>query len=163
MISYEEVINTIENKKRFGNLTGCEITKIMLERLNHPEKGLPFLHIAGTNGKGSVAAFLCSILKEAGFKTGMFTSPHLVDFRERIQINGELISKDDTYRLATKLLEMDFGVSPTMFDYCLAMALLYFKEQQCDVVILETGLGGRFDSTNAVGTPVQFFSFSLLC
>ena len=153
MISYEEVINTIENKKRFGNLTGCEITKIMLERLNHPEKGLPFLHIAGTNGKGSVAAFLCSILKEAGFKTGMFTSPHLVDFRERIQINGELISKDDTYRLATKLLEMDFGVSPTMFDYCLAMALLYFKEQQCDVVILETGLGGRFDSTNAVGTP----------
>ncbi len=154
MISYEEVIKTIENKKRFGNLTGCEITKIMLDRLNHPEKEMPFVHIAGTNGKGSVAAFLCSIFNEAGLRTGMFTSPHLVDFRERIQMNGEMISKEDTYRLASKLLAMDFGVSPTMFDYCLAMALLYFKEQQCDVVILETGLGGRFDSTNAVGIPV---------
>lgn len=151
--SYEEVIDTIQNQRRFGNLTGCEISKIMLEVLNHPEKDLPFIHIAGTNGKGSVSAFLSSILKEAGLKVGMFTSPHLVDFRERIQINGEMISKEDTSRLGNLLLEQDFGVHPTMFDYCLAMALLYFKEQQCDVIVLETGLGGRYDSTNAVGTP----------
>lgn len=151
--SYEEVIGTIQNKRRFGNLTGCEITKMMLEALEHPEEGLPVIHIAGTNGKGSVSAFLCSILKEAGLKTGMFTSPHLVDFRERIQINGEMIAKEDTTRLGNLLLEQDFGVHPTMFDYCLAMALLYFKEQQCDVIVLETGLGGKYDSTNAVGIP----------
>lgn len=152
--SYEEVINTIQNSRRFGNLTGSEITKIMLETLKHPEKGMPYIHVAGTNGKGSVSAFLCAILKEAGLKVGMFTSPHLVDFRERIQINGEMISKEDTQRLGNLLLAQDFGVQPTMFDYCLAMALLYFKEQQCDVIVLETGLGGKYDSTNAVGTPV---------
>lgn len=83
----------------------------------------------------------------------MFTSPHLVDFRERIQVQGDMISKADTTRLGNRLLSMDFGVYPTMFDYCLAMALLYFKEQQCDVVILETGLGGTYDSTNACGVP----------
>lgn len=151
--SYEEVIDIIQNSRRFGNLTGSEITKIMLEKLGHPEKGMPYIHVAGTNGKGSVSAFLCSILKEARLKTGMFTSPHLIDFRERIQINGELISREDTKRLGNFLLAQDFGVQPTMFDYCLAMALLYFKEQQCDVIVLETGLGGRYDSTNAVGTP----------
>lgn len=151
--SYEEVIDIIQNKRRFGNLTGCEISKIMLEKIGHPEEGLPVIHIAGTNGKGSVSAFLTEILDTAGLKVGMFTSPHLVDFRERIRINGELIGKEDTHRLGKMLLEQDFGVSPTMFDYCLAMALLYFKEQQCDVIVLETGLGGRYDSTNAVAIP----------
>lgn len=151
--SYEEVIDIIQNSRRFGNLTGSEITKIMLERLGHPEEGMSYIHIAGTNGKGSVSAFLCSILKAAGLKVGMFTSPHLIDFRERIQINGEMISKEDTQRLGETLLTQNFGVQPTMFDYCLAMALLYFREQKCDVVVLETGLGGRYDSTNAVGIP----------
>ena len=152
-LSYEEVITTIENKRRFGNLKGVEISEVMLEKLGNPQKDLPFIHIAGTNGKGSVSAFLRSVLKNAGLKTGMFTSPHLVDFRERIQINDEMISKEAVERLGNELLETDFGVYPTMFDYCLAMALLYFKEQQCDVIILETGLGGRYDSTNACGVP----------
>lgn len=151
--SYEEVIDKIQNSRRFGNLTGREITGIMLEKLKHPEAGMSYVHVAGTNGKGSVTAFMCSILKEAGLKTGMFTSPHLIDFRERIQINGEMISSKDACRLGNLLLETDFGVKPTMFDYCLAMALLYFREQKCDVVVLETGLGGRYDSTNAVGIP----------
>lgn len=148
--SYEEVIEIIQNKRRFGNLTGCEISKIVLDKLGNPQDGLQVIHIAGTNGKGSVSAFLCNILMEAGLKTGMFTSPHLVDFRERIRVSGEMISKEDTKRLGELLLNMDFGVQPTMFDYCLAMALLYFKEQQCDVVILETGIGGKYDSTNAI-------------
>lgn len=152
--SYEEVVEIIQNKRRFGNLTGYEISKIVLEKLGNPQSGLPVIHIAGTNGKGSVSAFLCNILMEAGLKTGMFTSPHLVEFGERIRVNGEMISKEDTRRFGTKLLDVDFGVHPTMFDYCLAMALLYFKEQQCDVIILETGLGGKYDSTNAVGVPV---------
>lgn len=151
--SYDKVVDKIQNSRRFGNLTGSEITKIMLEKLNHPEKNIPYIHVAGTNGKGSVSAFLCSILKEAGLKTGMFTSPHLIHFEERIRINGEMIPKEDVQRLGNLLLSEDFGVHPTMFDYCLAMALLYFKEQQCDVIVLETGLGGKYDSTNAVGTP----------
>ena len=152
-LTYEETVTAIENKRRFGNLKGVEISKIMLEQLGHPEKDLRIIHIAGTNGKGSVSAFLRSVFECAGLKTGMFTSPHLVDFRERIQVQGDMISKEDTMRLGNRLLSMDFGVYPTMFDYCLAMALLYFKEQKCDVVILETGLGGTYDSTNACGVP----------
>lgn len=151
--TYEEVIEEIENKRRFENLAGAEITERMLEKLKDSCKVSDFIHIAGTNGKGSVSAFLCAILQEAGLKTGMFTSPHLMDFRERIRINGEMIAREDAKRLGETLLGMDFGVHPTMFDYCLMMALLYFKEQNCDVMILETGLGGRLDSTNAVGTP----------
>lgn len=152
--SYEEVVEILQNKKRFGNLTGCEISKIVLEKLGNPQSGMPIIHIAGTNGKGSVSAFLCNILIEAGFKTGMFTSPHLVEFGERIRVNGEMISREDTRRLGTLLLDTDFGIEPTMFDYYLALALLYFKEQQCEVIVLETGLGGKYDSTNAVGVPV---------
>lgn len=152
-LSYEEVIDTIENKRRFGNLTGVEISRVMLHKLGSPQKDIPFFHIAGTNGKGSVSAFLCSILKEAGLKVGMFTSPHLVDFRERIQVNGEMIPKEDCARIGNFLLEQDFGVYPTMFDYCMLMAVLYFREQKCDVMVMETGLGGRLDSTNALGVP----------
>lgn len=151
--TYEEVIEEIENKRRFENLAGVEITERMLEKLKDSCKVSDFIHIAGTNGKGSVSAFLCAILQEAGLKTGMFTSPHLMDFGERIRINGEMIAREDAKRLGEKLLAMDFGVHPTMFDYCLMMALLYFKEQGCDAMILETGLGGRLDSTNAVGIP----------
>ena len=128
-LTYEETVTAIENKRRFGNLKGVEISKIMLEKLGHPEKDLRIIHIAGTNGKGSVSAFLRSVFECAGLKTGMFTSPHLVDFRERIQVQGDMISKEDTMRLGNRLLSMDFGVCPTMFDYCLAMALLYFKEE----------------------------------
>lgn len=152
-MTYEEVVEKIENIRRFGNLAGATITARMLEVLGNPQDGMRIIHIAGTNGKGSVSAFLCSILKEAGLKVGVFTSPHLVDFRERICINHEMIAKEEVRRIGEALLAQDFGVYPTMFDYCLAMAVIYFKEQHCDVVILETGIGGRLDSTNAVGTP----------
>lgn len=152
-LSYEEVAAAIENKRRFGNLKGIEISGVMLEKLNHPERAFRLMHIAGTNGKGSVSAFLREILRAAGEKVGLFTSPHLVDFRERIQADGEMIPRADAARIGNALLSEDFGVSPTMFDYCLVMALLYFKEKKCSVVILETGLGGRSDSTNACGVP----------
>lgn len=152
-MTYETVVDKINNIRRFGNLAGVAITAQMLEALGNPQGGMRLIHIAGTNGKGSVSAFLCEILQAAGKKVGVFTSPHLVDFRERICINGSMIEKEAVRRLGTRLLTQEFDVSPTMFDYCLVMALLYFKEQQCDVVILETGLGGRLDSTNAVGTP----------
>lgn len=151
--SYEEVISTIENSRRFGKHTGYEVSSHILETLGHPESGLPFVHIAGTNGKGSTTAFLCKILEQAGKKVGMFTSPHLVEFGERIRINGVLIPKEDITRIGNLLLNTEFDLTPTMFDYCLAMAIIYFKEQDCDIVVLETGIGGRFDSTNAIGVP----------
>ena len=151
--SYEEVIDIIQNTRRFGNLTGYEVSKQMLEQLGNPQSGIPFVHVAGTNGKGSTTAFLCKILEQTGKKIGMFTSPHLITFEERIRINGEYISKEDVTRFGNMLLEMQFEVSPTMFDYCLAMAVLYFKEQNCDLMVMETGIGGRYDSTNALGVP----------
>ena len=153
-LTYEEVLFQIENEKRFGKLVGVEVSKRMLLELSYPQRGMKIIHVAGTNGKGSVSAFLCSILKEAGLKTGMFVSPHLVAFEERIQVNGTMISREDVRRLGSLLLHHSFTVSPTMFDYCLMMAVLYFKEQNCDVVVIETGLGGKLDSTNALGVPV---------
>ena len=151
--SYDEIIHKIENTRRFGNLTGYEVSKNMLEQLGNPQSGIPFVHVAGTNGKGSTTAFLCKILEKGGKKVGMFTSPHLITFEERIRINGVYISKEDVTRLGKLLLETQFTVSPTMFDYCLAMAVLYFKEQACDLMVIETGIGGRYDSTNALGVP----------
>lgn len=154
MMDYQTIIHTIENKRRFGSLPGVEVSRKLLAAVGSPQKDLAFIHIAGTNGKGSTAAFLCSILTAAGIKTGLFTSPHLIEFTERIQVNREQIPKEDAARLGQMLLEQKTDVNPTMFDYCLAMALLYFKEQHCDLVILETGLGGRLDSTNVIECPL---------
>lgn len=153
-MDYQTIIHTIENKRRFGSLPGVEVSGKLLAAVGSPQKDLAFIHIAGTNGKGSTAAFLCSILTAAGIKTGLFTSPHLIEFTERIQVNGVQISKEDAARLGQMLLHQKTDVNPAMFDYCLAMALLYFKEQHCSLVILETGLGGRLDSTNVIESPL---------
>lgn len=153
MYTYEEVLEKINHASVFGSLPGVQMTQMMLEKLGYPQKGIPFIHVAGTNGKGSVCAFLSSIMMECGKKTGTFTSPHLIDFEERIVVDGIPIPKTEVTRLGNLLLSLEFTVQPTMFDYCLAMALLYFKEQQCDILIIETGLGGRLDSTNALGVP----------
>lgn len=126
----------------------------MLSLLGEPQKSLPFIHVAGTNGKGSTCAFLASILTEAGLRVGLFTSPHLMVFEERIVVGSQMISREDVTRLGNVLLSVDFGLAPTMFDYSLVMAILYFREQHCDVAVIETGLGGRLDSTNALGKPV---------
>ncbi len=150
---YEEVVEKIENSRRFGNLPGVEVTRRMLAALQEPQKGLSYIHVAGTNGKGSTCAFLSQIMKEAGLKAGCFTSPHLVDFRERICVNGKMIEKEDVTRIGNELLALELDVTPTMFDYCLVMAVIYFQEQHCDVAVFETGLGGRLDSTNALGNP----------
>ena len=152
-LTYEEVLDQIEHQRRFGNRPGAEVSALMLEKLGRPQQNMSVIHIAGTNGKGSVSAFLCSILKEAGIRTGMFTSPHLVDFRERICVDGQMISREEVTKLGNMLLEENFGTVPTMFDYCLAMALLYYRDRQCQAAVIETGLGGRLDSTNAIGVP----------
>ena len=152
--NYEQVIEQIENTHRFGNKPGVEITAGMMEALGYPQKNIPYVHVAGTNGKGSTCAFLGAILNEAGFKTGVFTSPHLIDFEERIEVGGRRITKEDVTRLGNQLLNMEFQDTPTYFDYCLAMAVLYFSEQKCDIMVIETGLGGALDSTNALGIPL---------
>ena len=154
MYNYQEVIDKIENSRRFGNLPGVEVTKRMLATLGNPQDGLAFIHVAGTNGKGSTCAFLTNILAKAGMKCGCFTSPHLIHFEERITVDQQMIPKEVVTRLGNELLSIDFGVTPTMFDYCLVMAVLYFKECGCNVAVMETGLGGRLDSTNALGNPM---------
>lgn len=154
MRTYEEVIRQIENTHRFGNLPGVEVMEHVLKQLAGINGKLPFVHIAGTNGKGSVCAFMTEIFRKSGLKAGAFISPHVVVFEERISVNGQMISREDVARLGNKLLDTDFGINLTMFDYCLAMALMYFTEQGCDIMVIETGLGGRLDSTNAIGLPL---------
>lgn len=152
---YQKISNEIMNKRRFGKTSGCEVTREMTNHLGHPEKGMRIIHIAGTNGKGSTAAFVSSILQAAGFCVGQFTSPHLVNFTERIRVNGQEISQDDVVRLGQQVLSVPMELECTMFDLCLAMALLYFREKNCDFVVLEAGLGGRLDSTNGLGETAQ--------
>jgi len=153
---YEKIVNDIQGRHRFGSLPGVEISKIMAAAVGNPQKDLKFVHIAGTNGKGSTAAFLREIAVEANLKVGLFTSPHLVSFRERIQIGHEYISEEDVVRIGKQLLSLELpeGVNPTMFDFCFIMAMIYFKEQNVDLVILETGLGGKLDSTNIIDAPL---------
>ena len=130
--------------------------KKMLELLGHPEEGLRFLHVAGTNGKGSVCAFLQSILTEAGYRCGKYISPNLVSVCERISVDGEEISQKEMEELLSKMedaarkTEEAIGSYPTQFEIWTAAAFCHFKEKQCDYVVLETGLGGTRDATNAI-------------
>ncbi len=149
-MTYEEITSLIESKRRFGKESGCEVMREMLPRFGSPERDMKIIHIAGTNGKGSTAAFVSAILQAAGFCVGLFTSPHLMRFTERICLNGKEIRREDVVRLGELLLRTEWKVEGTMFDYCLLMALLYYRERKPDYVILETGLGGRLDSTNGL-------------
>lgn len=156
LLDYEQIISKIESSRRFGNEPGAVVTEKIVKRLKENKKlnaDIPYIHVAGTNGKGSVCAFLTELLKSSEIKVGTFTSPHLVDFEERIMVDGKKISKADVERIGNYLLEMSCGIGLTMFDYCLALAMLYFEEQGCEAMVIETGLGGRLDSTNAIGTP----------
>lgn len=159
-MKYEEVITRVQSKRRFGQASGRDVTKEMTKCLGYPEHGMKILHIAGTNGKGSTAAFVSSILQAADFVVGQFTSPHLVCFRERIMVNGEMISEEDVVRIGEKLLSLPLHLEATMFDICLGMALIYFQERQCDYVILETGMGGAKDSTAGIDVVPLVCGFS---
>jgi len=145
-MNYQETIHYLYELERKGWILGLDRVKDALDSLDHPEKKYKIIHIAGTNGKGSVTAMTAKILHLAGHKVGMFTSPHLASFRERIQINGEQISPDDIIRLVGLL--NDKQVDLTFFEYVTVMAFQYFKEQGCEYVVLETGMGGRLDATN---------------
>jgi dihydrofolate synthase/folylpolyglutamate synthase len=129
-----------------------ERIKAVLSKLGNPERDLKAIHIAGTNGKGSVSAMLSCIFKNAGYKTGLFISPFIIDFRERIQINSEYISENNLVCYAEKVKETNIVL--TEFEFITALAFLYFKEQKIDILICETGLGGRFDATNTLDNLV---------
>lgn len=151
-MNYEEALAYIHSLQVFGSIPGLERIKVLLDRLGNPQKDLKFIHVAGTNGKGSTCTMLAKIHEKAGLKVGLYTSPFIVDFRERIQINGEYISKTDLARLC-KLVK-DTEIYVTEFEFITALAFLYYKEQNCDIVVLEVGLGGRFDATNIIEKPL---------
>ncbi|MDR0221759.1 MAG: bifunctional folylpolyglutamate synthase/dihydrofolate synthase [Lachnospiraceae bacterium] len=155
-MTYREACEYIAELQGQGIRPGLETIRGLCARLGNPQDGLSFVHIAGTNGKGSVLAFVSTALKAAGYRCGRFFSPSLREYRERIQINNRMISQADFARLLARVKEAAEGMAaaglagPTAFEADVALALLYFAERGCDVVVLEAGLGGRDDATNIV-------------
>ena len=122
----------------------------LLKRLGNPEKGFKSVHIAGTNGKGSVSHMLASVMQESGLKTGLYTSPHLKDFRERIKVNGKDISEAYVLEFVETFKSLVEDIKPSFFEWTVALAFDYFKREEVDLAVIETGLGGRLDSTNVL-------------
>ncbi|MDD2269358.1 MAG: bifunctional folylpolyglutamate synthase/dihydrofolate synthase [Eubacteriales bacterium] len=154
--SYEQAMNYIHSIGWRGSRLGLERTKELLFMMGNPEKKLKFIHVAGTNGKGSVCAMLSSVLTEAGYKTGRYTSPYIERFNERICIDGEPISDDELAVLTGYVAEFAEKMSdhPTEFELITAVGFEYFKRKNCEIVILEVGLGGELDSTNVIDSPI---------
>ncbi len=155
-MNYKETLDYIKSTEKYGSKLGLETIDTLLEEMDNPHKGLNYIHIAGTNGKGSISSFTANILKEAGYKVGLFTSPYLERFNERIQINGVDIPNEDLAKntklvkdKTEKIVSMGFR-HPTTFETITAIAFQYFKEEKVDYVVLEVGLGGRIDSTNVI-------------
>lgn len=158
-MNYDEAMSYIKNTAKFGSKYGLERTEKILELLGSPNKKLKCIHIAGTNGKGSTTAMLSEVLKEAGYKVGMYISPYLEEFEERIQINGQNISKEDLAKVVTEVSAavdeiIDLGYEhPTEFEIITCTMFKYFYEERIDYAVVEVGLGGRLDSTNVI-TPI---------
>ncbi len=150
-MNYKEAISYLLEIEHFGTKLGLANVTRLLEKLGNPHNGLKVIHITGTNGKGSVCSMIASILQKAGYKVGLYTSPHLRKLNERFQINGKDISDEDIARL-TELVKKHRG-DQTFFEVTTAMAFQYYKEQKVDFLVLEVGLGGRLDATNVV-TPM---------
>lgn len=155
MSNTKDILEYLSSLEFFGIKLGLEQTLSLLELLGNPQENLKFIHVAGTNGKGSVCAFLDSALNAAGYKTGFYSSPHLIKVNERFRVNGTMIPDDTLRSLAEEVKEAvekmrKEGASPTYFEVTTAIGFLYFCRENCDFVILETGMGGRLDATNTV-------------
>lgn len=155
----EKIEHFLNGIPQFVRLTGVERCKRLLEYLGNPQDKLKIIHVAGTNGKGSVCSYINGILNFNGYKTGFFTSPHLVDIRERIRICNELVSEEQfikyfniVYKVSLELKKEDIDIA--YFDYFFAIAMCVYAQEQVDFVVMETGLGGKLDSTNVVAHPV---------
>lgn len=160
MMNYSQAIEYIHSFKPHGSKPGLERIKALLEKLGNPQKGLLFLHVAGTNGKGSTSTMLANVLYHAGHKVGLFTSPFIYDFRERFAINSELISQEELATLTQRVKDAAEGIEGlTEFEIVTAIGMLYFQESGCDITVLEVGLGGRFDATNVIEKPLA----SIIC
>jgi len=155
MMTYEQALAYIHSVNWKGSKLGLERTRELLQRLGNPEKNLKFIHIAGTNGKGSTAAMLSSVLEAAGCQTGLYTSPFINRFNERMKINGEDIPDEELAALTEEIRPYADAMadSPTEFELITALAMLYFSRHRCEIVVLEVGMGGELDSTNVIDTP----------
>ena len=156
-MDYQQTIEYLFTRLPLFSRTGAAAYKADLTNtlqlckiLGEPQTKFKSVHIAGTNGKGSVSHMLASILQEAGYKTGLYTSPHLKDFRERIRINGEMIAESFVIDFTEKIKPHIEDIEPSFFEITVAMAFEYFALQEIDIAIIETGLGGRLDSTNVI-------------
>lgn len=159
-MTYEEAMEFIQNTNKFGSVLGLDNIKELLKRLGNPQETLKVVHIAGTNGKGSILAYLASVFRESGYRAGRYVSPASFAYEERFRINEENISKENLCFYMEKLKEVSEKMvqdgldHPTMFEIETALSFLYFADQKTDVVLLETGMGGRLDATNVVSRPI---------
>ena len=154
-MNVQEAIEYIHSFFWKGSIPGLSRTQELLRLMGNPEKKLKFVHIAGTNGKGSTAAMTASILRKAGYKTGLYTSPDIYRFNERIQVNGEQIPDEDVATVTEYVKQFAEAMTekPTEFELVTAIGFEYFARQKCDIVVLEVGMGGALDSTNVIETP----------
>lgn len=157
ILNYSETLDYLYNRlpmfTRIGKAAykgNLDNTHQLMDMLGHPEKKLKCIHVAGTNGKGSTSHFFASILQEAGYKTGLYTSPHLKDFRERIRMNGNMIPENEVVDFTEKFKSKFEVIEPSFFELTVAMCFWWFEKEQPDICIIETGLGGRLDSTNVI-------------
>ena len=151
-MNYNEALNYIHSLLVFGSRPGLERMKQVMEKFYNIQDTLKYIHIAGTNGKGSTATMLSNVYIAAGYKVGLYISPYVTTFRERMQVNGEHISEKDLTEICEQI--KNTGVTLTEFEFITAAAFLYFAKSNCDIVILETGLGGRLDATNIIKKPL---------
>ena len=154
-MNVNEAIEYIHSVFWKGSTPGLHRVQALLDKMGHPEKKLKYVHIAGTNGKGSTASMTASILQKAGYRTGLYTSPYIYRFHERIQVNGQQISDEDLVAITemVKPLASSMEQSPTEFELVCCIAFEYFARQNCDIVVLEVGMGGEFDATNIIDAP----------
>lgn len=151
-MNYLDTLNYIHYLGNFSKEPTLDRIKAVLEILGNPQNKFKAIHIAGTNGKGSVSAMLAKAFALSGYKTALFVSPFIIDFCERIQINGEFISKDDLCKYSQRIISTK--VELTEFEFITAVAFLYFAEQNCEIAVIETGLGGRLDATNTMDNVI---------
>ncbi|MBE6642635.1 MAG: bifunctional folylpolyglutamate synthase/dihydrofolate synthase [Ruminococcaceae bacterium] len=156
MMTYEETLEYIHSVCWKGSRPGLERTRELLKMMGNPQDRLKYVHVAGTNGKGSVCSMLASVLKAAGYKTGLYTSPFVRYFNERMMINGEMISNGELSEITEYVRQFADKMTdlPTEFELITAIGFEYFARNNCDIVVLETGMGGRLDSTNIIETTV---------